>query len=58
MMEQRGDAQRVLVVSAFIRDIKDLEIRGVNTLQKPVFSVDLLVDRVREIAEQKVPVLG
>ena len=48
MMEQRGDAQRVLVVSAFIRDIKDLEIRGVNTLQKPVFSVDLLVDRVRE----------
>ncbi len=35
----------------------DFEIRGVNALQKPVLSMDLLVDRVREIAEQKVPAL-
>ena len=58
MLEKRGDAKKVLVISAYLDEIKDLEIRGVNTLQKPVFSVDLLVDRVREIAEQKVPVLG
>ena len=58
MLEKRGDAKKVLVISAYLDEIKDLEIRGANALQKPVFSVDLLVDRVREIAEQKVPVLG
>ena len=53
MLEKRGDAKKVLVISAYLGEIKDLEIRGVNALQKPVLSVDLLVDRVREIAEQK-----
>jgi DNA-binding response OmpR family regulator len=57
MLEKRGDAKKVLVISAYLGEIKDLEIRGANALQKPVLSVDLLVDRVREIAEQKVPVL-
>ena len=57
-LEKRGDAKKVLVISAYLDEIKDLEIRGVNVLQKPVLSVDLLVDRVREIAEQNVPVLG
>jgi CheY-like chemotaxis protein len=58
MLEKRGDAKKVLVISAYLDEIKDLEIRGVNVLQKPVLSVDLLVDRVREITEQNVPVLG
>ena len=58
MLEKRGDAKKVLVLSAYLDEIKDFEIRGVNALQKPVLSIDLLVDRVREIAEQKVPVLG
>ena len=57
MLEKRGDAKKVLVVSAYLGEIKDFEIRGVNALQKPVLSMDLLVDRVREIAEQKVPAL-
>ncbi len=57
MLEKRGDAKKVLVVSTFLGEIKDFEIRGVNALQKPVLSMDLLVDRVREIAEQKVPAL-
>jgi two-component system, OmpR family, response regulator RegX3 len=57
MLEKRGDAKKVLVVSAYLGEIKDFEIRGVNALQKPVLSMDLLVDRVREIAEQKVPLL-
>ena len=56
MLEKRGDAKKVLVISAYLDEIKDLEIRGVNVLQKPVLSVDLLVDRVRDIAEQKVSV--
>ena len=57
MLERRGDTKKVLVVSAFLDEIKDFEIRGVNALQKPVLSMDLLVGRVREIAEQKVPAL-
>ena len=57
MLEKRGDAKKVLVVSAYLDEIKDFEIRGVNALQKPVLSIDLLVGRVREIAEQKVPAL-
>jgi DNA-binding response OmpR family regulator len=57
MLEKRGDAKKVLIVSAYLGEIKDLEIRGVNALQKPILSMDLLVDRVREIAEQKVPAL-
>ena len=57
MLEKRGDAKKVLVISAYLDEIKDFEIRGVNALQKPVLSIDLLVDRVREIAEQKVPAL-
>jgi len=58
MLEKRGDARKVLVISAYLSEIKDLEIRGANALQKPLLSVDLLVDRVREIAEQKIPVLN
>ena len=57
MLEKRGDAKKVLVVSAYLGELKNLEIRGVNALQKPVLSIDLLVDRVREITEQKVPAL-
>ena len=57
MLEKRGDAKKVLVISAYLGELKNLEIRGVNALQKPVLSMDLLVDRVREIAEQKIPVL-
>lgn len=57
MLEKRGDVKKVLVISAYLDEIKDLEIRGANALQKPVLSVDLLVDRVREIAEQRVSVL-
>ena len=57
MLEKRGDAKKVLVVSAYLGELKNLEIRGVNALQKPVLSMDLLVDRVREIADQKVPAL-
>ena len=57
MLEKRGDAKKVLVLSAYLSEIKDFEIRGVNALQKPVLSIDLLVDRVREITEQKVPAL-
>ena len=57
MLEKRGDAKKVLVVSAYLGEIKGFEIRGVNALQKPVLSMDLLVDRVREITEQKVPAL-
>ena len=57
MLEKRGDAKKVLVVSAYLGELKNLEIRGVNALQKPVLSMDLLVDRVREIADQKVTAL-
>ena len=57
MLEKRGDAKKVLVVSAYLGELKNLEIRGVNALQKPILSMDLLVDRVREIADQKVPAL-
>ena len=57
MLEKRGDAEKVLVISAYLSEIKDLEMRGANALQKPVLSVDLLVDRVREICEQKVSAL-
>ena len=57
MLEQRGDAKKVLVVSAYLDEIKDFEMRGVNALQKPVLSIDLLVDRVREIIEQQVSAL-
>ena len=57
MLEQRGDAKKVLGVSAYLDEIKDFEMRGVNALQKPVLSIDLLVDRVREIIEQQVPAL-
>ena len=56
MLEKRGDAEKVLVISAYLSEIKELEMRGANALQKPVLSVDLLVDRVREICEQKVSV--
>jgi two-component system phosphate regulon response regulator PhoB len=56
MLEKRGDARHVLVVSAFIRDIKDFEIRGVNALEKPV-KIEDLVERVTEIVEHKVPAL-
>ncbi len=52
MLEKRGDAKPVLVVSACIRAIKDFEIRGVNALEKPV-AIDDLVGRVKEIWEQK-----
>jgi len=57
MLEKRGDAKRVLVVSAYLNEIKDFEMRGVNALQKPILSMDALVDRVREIVEQRVPML-
>ena len=57
MLKQRDDTKKVLVVSAYLDELRDFEIRGVNALQKPVLSMDLLVDRVREIAEQKVPAL-
>jgi hypothetical protein len=53
---RNGDAKHVLVVSAFIHDIKDFEIRGVNALEKPV-AIDDLIGRVKEICEQKVPTL-
>ena len=57
MLEKRGDAKKVLVVSAYLGEIKDFDIRGVNALQKPVLSMDLLIGRVREIADQKIPAL-
>jgi two-component system, OmpR family, response regulator len=57
MLEKRGDAKKVLVISAYLGEIKDLEIRGANALQKPILSIDLLVDRVKEIVEKKVPSL-
>ena len=57
MLETRGDAEKVLVISAYSDEIKDFERRGVNALQKPVLSVDLLMDRVRKIIEPQVPVL-
>ena len=57
MLEKRGDANRVLVISSYLDEIEDFEIRGVKKNKKPVLSVDLLVERVREIAEQKVPAL-
>ena len=56
MLEKRGDTNRVLVVSAYLGDIKDFEIRGVNALEKPV-KIDDLVERVTEIVEHKVPAL-
>jgi DNA-binding response OmpR family regulator len=56
MLEKRGDAKRVLVVSANVGDIKDFEIRGVNALEKPV-RIEDLVERVTEICEQRVPAL-
>ncbi len=56
MLEKRGDANRVLVVSAYLGDIKDFEIRGVNALEKPV-KIEDLVERVTEIVEHKVPAL-
>ena len=57
MLEKRGDAKKVLILSAYLGDIKDFEIRGVNALQKPALSIDLLVNRVKEIVEEKVPAL-
>ena len=56
MLEKRGKANRVLVVSAYLGDIKDFEIRGVNVLEKPV-KIEDLVERVTEIVEHKVPAL-
>src|SRR6266487_278816 len=56
MLEKRGDANHVLVVSAYLGDIKDFEIRGVNALEKPV-KIEDLVERVTEIVEHKVPAL-
>ena len=57
MLEKRGDAKHVLVVSAYLGEIKDFEIRGVNALEKPV-AIDDLIERVKEICKQKVPALG
>ena len=57
MLQKRGDAKKVLVISAYLDEVKELEIRGVNALQKPVLSIDLLVDRVNEIVEKEVPLL-
>ena len=54
MLEKRSDAKKVLVLSACLGEIKDFEIRGSHVLQKPVLSIDLLVDRAREITGQKV----
>src|SRR5574341_1396371 len=34
MLEQRGDTKQVLAISAYLDEIKDFEIRGVNALQK------------------------
>jgi len=45
-----------LVVSAYLGDIKDFEVRGVNALEKPV-KIDDLVECVTEIVEHKVPAL-
>jgi DNA-binding response OmpR family regulator len=56
MLEKRGDAKKVLVVSAYLSDIKDFEIRGVNALEKPV-KIEDLVERVTEIVEHKVAAL-
>jgi DNA-binding response OmpR family regulator len=56
VLEQCGRANRVLVVSAYLSDIKDFEIRGVNALEKPV-KIEDLVERVTEIAEHKIPAL-
>jgi DNA-binding response OmpR family regulator len=56
ILEKRGEANRVLVVSAYPGDIKDFEIRGANALEKPV-RIDDLVERVTEIVEHKVPAL-
>jgi DNA-binding response OmpR family regulator len=41
--EKRGDAKKVLVISAYLGEIKDLEIRGVKRCRKPVLSIDLLL---------------
>ena len=56
MLEKGGKANRVLVVSAYLSDIKDFEIRGINALEKPV-KIDYLVERVTEMVEHKVPAL-
>ena len=56
MLEKSGKANRVLVVSAYLSDIKDFEIRGINALEKPV-KIEDLVERVTEIVEHKVPAL-
>jgi len=56
MLEKRGDAKRILVVSTCIPGTKDFEIRGVNALEKPV-KIEDLVERVTEIVEHKVPAL-
>src|SRR5690349_16157245 len=56
MLEKQGNANRVLVVSAYLSDIKDFEIRGVNALEKPV-KLEELVERVTEIVEHKIPAL-
>ena len=56
MLEKRGDAKKVLVVSAYLGKIKDFEVRGVNALEKPV-KIDDLVEPVTEIVAHKVPVL-
>jgi len=45
-----------LVVSAYLGDIEDFQIRGVNALEKPV-KIEDLVERVTEIVEHKVPAL-
>ena len=56
MLEKSGKANRVLVVSAYLSDIKDFEIRGINALEKPV-KIEDLVERVTEMVEHKVPAI-
>jgi DNA-binding response OmpR family regulator len=53
MLDKRGDAKKVLVVSACLGDIKDFEVRGVSALEKPA-KIEDLVGLVTEICGQKI----
>lgn len=56
MMEGRGEAHRVLVVSADVQEVQNYLLRGANAVSKPV-PMENLIQRVTEIVEHSL-VLG
>lgn len=51
MLNERGEAHRVLVVSADVREVESYILKGANALSKPV-TMDVLIQRVTAIVKR------